>query len=174
MDIYFTTRRNRTHFNLNPNVLVYLGPSLDEAISSVGTLVDYEQTPPLHHQEFYSAIPQSINREFVAYYENESFWFSIVKVHFEDQTKHFHRAHAFVNSVVCDCGFTKTSVTGSEAYRTAYLHVTNNSPGVIVDRRGCVNACVELNTFEIKKAKDHHETCPNRNKAGLLNEIHID
>ena len=46
MDIYFTTRRNRTHFNLNPNVLVYLGPSLDEAISSVGTLVDYEQTPP--------------------------------------------------------------------------------------------------------------------------------
>lgn len=140
MDLYFTTA-NSSPAN-NYSFLKYVGTSLENAIQSVSIFKIYEKTPPLRNPNMYSAIPEYMEREFVKFYEADGFWCSIVKVSFTDPSNIFHRTIVTSSDVTCECGFYKKTLTGADAQRLAYLHVRNNNPGVIVDKRLCSENCI--------------------------------
>lgn len=158
MDLYFTTT-NYSPSN-NYTFLKYVGTSLENAIQCVSTFQKYEKTPPTVNPNAYSSIPENIERDFVKLYEADGFWCSIVKVSFNDPSSVFHRTVVTSTDVTCECGFYKKTLTGADAHRLAYLHVRNNNPGVIVDKRLCSENCINGDGKPENAPNTwHHITC---------------
>ncbi len=83
MDLYCTTKNTGPSWGQDPLYMMYLGTSIEEARDAVEeSFRRCEVTRdkfPTQYPNIWSAIPAKMDREFVAFYSADGWWYSIVK-----------------------------------------------------------------------------------------------
>lgn len=87
MDLYFVTKNTGpTWTGSDPLWLKYVGPSEDEAMEAVGDFRRYARPFPENYTvSVHTIVPSTLNPEMIRWFMADGWWYSIVKVNFEEE-----------------------------------------------------------------------------------------
>lgn len=91
MKIYVTSKNSGPSWEHEQKSIVYIGSSLEIAVENVEDFRRYEvgrDKFPTRYPYLYSAIPQYMNRRMVKFYTADGWWYSIVSIDIEPDTKY--------------------------------------------------------------------------------------
>lgn len=84
MELFCTSKNTGPSWGQDPLYMMYLGSSLEDARNAVEEAFRrYEVTPdkfPTRYPKIWSAIPANMDRDVVAFYSADGWWYSIVKI----------------------------------------------------------------------------------------------
>lgn len=87
MEWIYCTSKNLGPESDSSSIMLYLGPSVEEAEKAVGSFTKYQKEEkdfPTNYLDIYSAIPRNMERELIQYFTADGWWYSIVRFKFDE------------------------------------------------------------------------------------------